>query len=306
MSILILRPLATVYHFVQKQYCIFLEKFLPKKLIELKFKHYLGYNIDWSNPIDINEKINWLKLYSDTSMWSMLADKYAVREYISSKGYKNLLVPLIGKWDCVDDIDWKILPKKFVMKLNNGSGDILVCRDKQDLDIKKWERRFKSLFSTPFGYVMGEPHYDRIKPCIIAEELLDCRLQPINTSSLIDYKIWCFDGKPYCIWACFNRTADSVQVASYDLNWIKHPEHSVSTSRYILSDITLPRPKSLDAMIEAASKLSEGFPQVRIDFYEVDGYPYFGEMTFTSNAGYMEFYTKEYLTELGNQVVLPN
>ena len=281
----ILRPLARIYHCIQKQYYIFLHKYFPKLLIEIKFKHYLGYKLDWSNPVDINEKINWLKIYSDTTMWSLLADKYAVREYVASKGFCDFLVPLIGKWDSTDDIKWDELPMKFVMKMNNGSGDILVCKNKTAIDIQHWRKRFKSLFSMPFGYVMGEPHYDIIKPCIIAEELLDCTKQPIETSSLIDYKIWCFNGKPYSIWACFNRTSSSVQVASYDLDWVKRPEHSVSTSRYILSDITLPRPKSLDRMLEAASKLSEGFPEVRIDFYEVDNHPYFGEMTFTSNAG---------------------
>ena len=279
-------------------------KICPKTGISIIFRSVLGYDMSWDNPQDLNEKINWLKLYSDTSEWTRLSDKYRVREYIQEKGYGDLLVPLIGKWDKVEDIDWNSLPNQFVMKMNNGSGDALICKDKSQLDIEYWKKEFKKLFKTTFGVTMGEFHYTKIKPCIIAEELLDATNQPVKTTSIIDYKVWCFDGEVCYIWACLNRNKSSVEVNLYDTNWKTCTEHCVETHHYLISKTEVPRPTTLNQMIQAASSLSEGFPQVRIDFYEVNGKLYFGEMTFTSNAGYMDFYTRDFMLELGKKVKL--
>lgn len=280
----------------------FLGKYNPKALTSIRYKKILGKSLNWNNPIDINEKINWLKIYSDTSSWTRLADKFAVREYIIQKGYEDILVDLYGVWDQADEIDWDILPNKFVLKMNNGSGDITICQDKNNLDKSSIINKYQKLFKQRFGYITAEPHYISMKPLLIAEELLNVSLQPIKTSSLIDYKIWCFDGKVECIWACYNRTKYTVEVGTYDLDWNYHPEFSIYTEHYIRAEQLLPRPQSLDRMIEIAAELSKGFPQVRIDLYEVNGKPYFGEMTFTSNRGIMDFYTQDYLNHLGSLI----
>ena len=279
-------------------------KVCPKRGISMLFRSIMGYNMSWENPQDLNEKINWMKLYFDTSEWVRLGDKYRVREYIAEKGYKDILVPLLGKWDHVEDIDWDALPNKFVMKMNNGSGDILICTDKKQLDIKYWTMCYKKLFKKKFGLSMGEFHYAKMKPCLIAEELLDATKQPIESTSLIDYKVWCFDGEVSYIWVCINREKDSVEVMLYDTSWNPHPEHCVTTHHYLTTEKQIPRPVTLDKMISTAADLSKGFPQVRIDFYEVDAKLYFGEMTFTSNTGYMNFYTREFMLELGKKVKL--
>lgn len=268
------------------------------------FRSVMGYDMSWDAPKDLNEKINWMKLYADTTEWVRLSDKYLVRQYITEKGLQDILVPLLGKWDNVDDIDWGSLPEKFVMKMNNGSGDILICKNKSELDIKHWNKKFKQLFKTKFGLSMGEFQYMKMKPCIIAEELLDVKKQPIDTDTLIDYKIWCFHGKPFYVWACYNRHEDTVEVATYDLEWKRHDEKSVFTKHYIRAKQDLPRPVSLYKMLEIAAILSKGIPQVRVDLYEVEGKPYFGEMTFTSNSGYMDFYTRDFMLELGKEVNL--
>ena len=151
----------------------------------------------------------------------------------------------------------------------------------------------------------GEIHYRSIPPCIIAEQLLDASKQAVSSSSLIDYKVWAFDGKPAYIWCCLNRTADSVEVITYDTDWNAHPEYSENYYHFIPTDKRLPRPVTLDEMLHAAAILSKGHPQVRVDFYEVDGKLYFGEMTFTSSAGVNGFYTREFLLELGRLTKLP-
>lgn len=277
----------------------------PKLYVHVFFKYAYGRWIDWKNPRDINEKIQWLKFYGDTTQWPRLADKYAVRDYVKEKGVEDMLIPLIGKWDKAEDINWDSLPNQFVMKTNHGSGDALICTNKNDIDTGYWTTCFSKLLQQKFGIQMGEPHYDKIKPCIIAEKLMDCTKQPIKSSSLVDYKVWTFDGKPAYVWVCFNRSKASCDVAVYDLDWQFHPEYSHSEPHYVLTDQIIPRPISLDKILHAASVLSKGFPVVRMDFYEVDGKPYFGEMTFTPASGMNSFYTQNFLNILGDLCKLP-
>ena len=241
--------------------------------------------------------------YTDTTIWTRLADKYAVRDFVKSRGLENILIPLLGKWDDANDINYDQLPDMFVLKCNHDSGSVYVINKDKGYDKniinenlnKHLHYKFRSKF---------EEHYSYIQPCIIAEEYLE--QTDINfTNSLVDYKIWCFDGKPYSIWACYNRTHECTYVNVYDLEWNCHPEHSVFTHHYRDGKGKLPKPKSLKEMLNVASVLSKGFPQVRVDLYNIDGKIYFGEMTFTSASAIMDFYTPDYLVELGNQVVLP-
>lgn len=292
-------------HPIMAAYESFLGRHYPKRLTSIHYKQKYGVALNWSHPQDIDEKICWMKFNSDTSRWTLLADKYRVRQYVEECGLGDTLVKLYGKWDNAASIDWDSLPNQFVMKTNHGSGDVLICKDKQSLDRKYWTWQLDKWLHTDFATIMGEPHYKDIPPCIIAEELLDASKQSIVSSSLIDYKIWAFDGKPAYIWCCINRSTDSVEVVTYDTEWNVHPEVSVNTPYYILTDKRIPRPKSLERMLHAASKLSKGFPQVRVDYYEVDGKPYFGELTFTSSSGINYFYTDDFRKRLGDLCILP-
>lgn len=297
-------PLVLIHRKIEEWRISYLRKHNLHGLADYYMKAQFG-KMDWENPTTLNEKIQWLKFYGDTSLWSDLSDKYKVREYVEQKGLQDCLVKLYGHWDRIEDVEWECLPEKFVLKVNNGSGDVLVCHDKSKLNIPELTAKYNALLNKKFGYLFAEPHYDLIKPCIIVEELLDIKKQPIETDTLIDYKIWCFDGKPAYIWTCYNRRPRSVEVGTYDLEWNYLPEKSVFTSHYKKASMILPKPKSLTRMLEIASKLSEGFPELRVDLYEVDGKPYFGELTFTSQGGYMPFYTPEFQLELGNLIKLP-
>ena len=258
--------------------------------------------MDWDNPKTLNEKIQWLKFYSDTTIWTLLADKYRVRDYVKQCGCENLLVNLYGVWDDAKKIDWNSLPQKFVMKSNCSCGDIRICLDKLTIDRAEWEKHFAKAMANKNGYERGEPHYNKIKPVVIAEELLDVTKQSINSSSLIDYKIWCFNGIPHYIFTCCNRTKDVLEIGLYDKDWNYHPEKLVFTKQYIESSQRLPKPKSLEIMLECAKRLSNGLPQVRVDLYEVDGKPYFGEMTMTSASGFMNYFTEDFMLETGSLI----
>lgn len=258
--------------------------------------------INWDAPQDLNEKINWLKLYSDTSQWTLLADKYSVREYVASKGLSDILVPLIGCWGGVESIDFNKLKSNngpLVLKTTHGWGDVVYFDKSSNVDIVK--KTLKRNLRHKHGYSTGEPHYFKIKPRILAEKcLIQTDFQ--GSDSLIDYKIWCFSGIPRFIWACYNRTKNYVYVESHDTNWSFHPEYSVFNDNYRDGGGILPKPKNLDRMLNIASTLSQGFPEVRIDLYNIDGTIYFGEMTFTSDGGYNNFFTDTFLKELGTLI----
>lgn len=279
-------------------------QFMPKKMcINHIYNNHFGNNVNWTNPLTLNEKIQWLKLYSDTSLWVRCADKYLVRGYVEECGLSNLLVPLYGVYSSSNEIDFKTLPNSFVLKVNNGSGDSIIVRDKNIINETLVKKQLQKDLNRKFGLCSTEYHYLDISPRIIAEKLLVDKTQP--DKSLIDYKIWCFNGEPYCVFVVNDRTSDGFQMCLYDLDWnlidgkLHYSAHQQPCSAKI------PKPQTLDKMIEAAKLLSKNIPQVRVDFYEIDGKLYFGEMTFTSSGGFMKYFTNDFLLEMGKQIKLP-
>lgn len=276
----------------------------PKIVIDSIWKKTFGYPIDWKHPKDLNEKIQWLICYGDTSKWPMLADKYLVRNYIQERGYGHLLPKLYGHWNDVAEIDFSKLPQKFIIKCNHDSSSWHKIDQSLEYDKNAILADLSYHLRRKWGYINCEPHYNKIKPCVIAEELLESYSDSFSTS-LVDYKVWCFDGKPYSVWVCYNRDYKGTDVNLYDLDWNVHPEYSVFTDHYRDGKGVVPKPKLLDEMLQAAADLSKGLPQARMDFYIVDNKLYFGEITLTSQYGRMDFFTKDYLLELGDQCKLP-
>ena len=272
----------------------------PKLLTSITYRIKHGKRLNWENPQDIDEKIAWLKLYSDTTIWTQLDDKYKVSEYVKMCGLEKILIPIYGVCNNVDDIDFSKLPSPIVLKTNNSCGTNLLIDDLNQVDIIEVKRKLRKWLKHKFGIESAEPHYLKIKPCIIAEKYLK---DNDGSHSLIDYKIWCFNGEPYIVVTYRNSTDQHVPVMPYDLNWNAHPEYSFSTKHYPLSQDTIPKPACLDDIIKYASILSKGFPQVRVDFYIVGGKPYFGEMTFTGSAG-MNRFNKQILLEMGAKCII--
>lgn len=266
--------------------------FIPDKI----YKRTFGSKINWKDPQNLIEKIYWLQIYSDTSIWTLCADKYRVRYFIKEKGYSEILNTLYGKWDNANDINWQNLPDSFVLKTNNYYGQVIIIKDKNKINKEEVSRKLNEWINKKYGFHDAQLHYSKIKPCIIAEKLIINIENPEN--SLIDYKVWCLNGKPECILVITDRKHGR-KLLLYDLNWknISHPfiKPEVRNSEHI------PRPLSLEKMIKVSKKLSKEIPQVRIDFYDIKGELIFGEMTFTS--GYLN-YTTEYFDYLGSQIDL--
>lgn len=255
----------------------------------------------FKNPVDLVEKIYWLQLNTDTSLWTKCADKYRVREYIKQCGCSEVLNDLYGVWDSEGDFSIESLPNEFVLKSTNGCGQVMVIKDESLVDITELKKTLKEWLHLSFGYSGGELHYTKIKPKIIAEKLLHDNKSFSRT--LIDYKIWCFDGLPESIWIAYDRhDIVKVKMALYDTNWNPIPQYlkDSDNDKYCPEDV-IPRPESLQEMLSYAAKISKGFPEVRVDFYEINGRPIFGELTFSAGFG---FYTDEYYKMLGDKVKL--
>jgi len=274
----------------------------PREAIRIQYRHIMGRDIDLNNPTDINEKINYLKLHADLDEWARLADKYAVRDYVKERGLETILVPLYGKYDTPRDliIDWNNLPDKFVIKSNHGCSTVKLIHDKNKVNIKDLEKETAKWLKIKFGHESMEWHYKRIKPCLIVEELLEDPSVAGYSDSIVDYKIWCFNGTPYCFLMAVDRhiEEDKVLLDAYDTKWNRI--EGAMTGVHELPPL-LPKPKNIEALLSYASILSKGHKQARVDFYDIDGRIYFGEMTMTSQGGYMNYFTEKFLLELGNQ-----
>ena len=268
-------------------------------IIDSDWLIWKGCKVDWENPRDINEKIQWLMCRSDTSRWTVLSDKLRVRDFVASKGFGDLLVPLLGVWDHARDIDFDSLPDKFVMKCNHDSGSYRFVDKSQGFDPDALRAHFSRCLKRKYGYSNGELHYNPIRPKVLAEPML------ASDKSIVDYKVRCFCGKPVSIVTCSERTEHTTSLDMFDTDWNPHPEALVFTHGFIDGQGRLPRPACLDRMLEASTVLSEGFPQVRVDFYVVGEKLYFGEMTFSSAGGRMAYFTDEQLVEQGRLCVLP-
>lgn len=287
--------------------CQWMGRHTPETLVKIRFYAKFKRWPRLKRPIDLNEKILWLKLYSDTSRWTELADKYLVRKYVEDIGLGKYLVTLYGIWDTSSDVDFEGLPNSVIFKVNNGDGKgtNLIVRDLAGANKNELRKTFSHwLTRKHIGELAAEPHYKNMSPCIIAEEVLKL---PEGNHSLVDYKIWCINGEPMYIWTCNNRDKDGggADVMTYDLEWNAHPEYCVFTSEYRRAAL-IPKPKKLEDMLAVAKTLSKGFPILRVDLYNIDGKIYFGELTFTSQGGLMDFYSQDFLHHLGEKADISN
>ena len=273
-----------------------------KCLVSEMFQGLMTYDINWDNPQDLNEKINWMKLYYDTSLWTPLADKYLVRNYVSKRIGEQHLPKIYGTWQKAENIDFAKLPDKFVLKTNHGAGMEILVSDKNSIDKQQICKTLDNWLKIRYGYHTIEPHYLGIKPLIFAEEYFESNVN--YSSSLVDYKVFCLSGKAYCILVCTDREiGGGTKLSFYDCNW--HPIENILAGPH-KDDIVpvIPKPNCLSQLIEYAEILAQGHPQVRVDFYIVDDKIYFGEMTFTSQGGYMNYISRDYSLRMGNLVDL--
>ena len=284
---------------VLKILCWFKPSFDANRL----YKRHFGRKMDLRNPTDLPEKIVWMECHADTSLWTRCEDKYRMRSYVEERGFGEYLPKLYGVWKRAEDIDFSILPNSFVMKTNHGCGDVLICRDKNGLDEKRVRRDFRRLLRIPYGYNAAALHYTKIKPCVLAEELLENDF-PDLSKSIIDFKVWCINGKAQSIMIIYDRSGDKHSLDLFDVKWNRMENYFNKKNSNLVFDIESKfptRPSCLEKMLEIAESLAQPFPQVRVDFYIANSKPVVGEMTFA--AGYTSL-TEEYYRLLAKDIKL--
>lgn len=262
------------------------------------FRHFKKF-IDFDNPKTFNEKIQWLKLNYRKEEYTNLVDKYRVKQYITKLIGEEYVIPTLGVWKNVDDIDFKSLPEKFVLKCNNDSGGIVICKNKKDFDEVKAKSFLKERLKNN-GYWYGrEWPYKNVKPCIIAEKYMEDSI----SKDLKDYKFFCFNGSMEFFDIDIDRFIEH-RSNYYDRNGNFLPFGKT----YCPPDYTkkIEMPKNLDKMIELAETISHNTVLSRIDFYEIDGQVYFGEITFYPGSGFSPFTDKKWDYKLGDMIDLPN
>ena len=282
----------------------------PKKAFEMKWNRFYREKFPWNNPRTLNEKVTWLAVMTDTSKWTELTDKYEVRKYIESLGLKDILTECYGVWDRADEIDFEILPEKFVLKCTHDCGSTVIIRDKNKINKQKVVDFLQQRLDVRYGYDSCEPHYIAIKPRVMAESLIEMdNTAEFSSETAVDHKIRCIDGKAQYDFVCYDRKLDSGSGGGktiYDLYDI----HTWKPMHQYLADPgveyrPVPRPKNLEKMIEIAEKISQGFTQVRVDLYNVKGKIYFGEMTFTAFSGMNNHFTMDFHKIIGDRIRLP-
>lgn len=253
-----------------------------------------GKTLDFNNVKTFNEKIQWIKLYGVTPLMTKLTDKYLVREWIKEKIGEEYLVPLLGVWDTFEDIDFDILPNKFVLKCNHGSAWNEIVTNKKAWNKNLAKKKFTRWLDTNYAFRGGlQLQYRDIEPKIIAEEYMENK-----DGDLYDYKFWCFDGKVEFVMFLSERSK-MLRMNNYDKDWNLLP----FTYDHPNSDNEVKRPEKLEEMISIAEKLSQGFPHVRVDLYQLnDGSIKFGEMTFTSCNGVCGWSNEDINKHLGDLI----
>ena len=281
------------------QNAVFLGSIPPERYPEELCKWYYqktGYMLNLVNPRTYNEKIQWMKLYDATPLKTRLSDKYLVRDWVREKIGEEYLVPLLGVWDSFEEIDFDRLPDQFVLKANHGCGWNVIVKDKSQLDREDAKKKFDTWMRMNYAFNGLELQYLNIKPKIIAEQYLEN-----DNDDLYDYKVFCFDGKPESVMYLSERK-HGLKMAFFDLDWNKLP----FVYTYPRNESEVPEPANLGLMIDLAKRLAEGFPHVRVDFYELnDGSIKFGEMTFTSADGTCRWNIPEQDLIYGNLITLP-
>lgn len=254
--------------------------FLFPDRLYLQIIYYLkmGRRLNLDDPKTMNEKLQWLKLNNRKPEYTSMVDKILVKDYVSDKIGAGYVAPLLGVWDRVEDIDFDSLPDKFVLKANH-SGDnkgVVICPDKSALDMDKARRNLKKSLKLDIYRVYREWPYKNVRKRFFAEEYLG--------KELVDYKFYCFDGHVDSVLVCVDRQIGDTKFYFFDREW-KLKRYN-QRGKDAPEDFTLPKPEGIDEMFGLASKLSEGLPFARVDFYDVDGKVYFGEITFFPSGGF--------------------
>ena len=275
--------------------------FVPDRImIPIQYRIKTGRKLNLRNPVRYTEKLQWYKLFYRIPLMTMCSDKYAVRKYVKKRGLDSILNGLYAVHDSPDSIDFDSLPNSFAMKMTVGSGMNYFVTDKSKEDISKLKALVKEWFAADSSSYGREWCYYNIKPRIVFEELLPMD----DRNDLPDYKFFCFDGEPFCLYTMIDYTQnhENGRLGFFDTNFKLLPYYRKDFKPI---EEQIPKPKNFELMVKYARILSKGFPHVRVDFYNLNGRIVFGELTFYNASGYTAFEPDKFDFILGEKFVLP-
>lgn len=275
--------------------------FSDKQYLKLVFKYRMGYKLDLQNPRTFSEKLQWLKLYDRKPLYTKLVDKHEVKAYVSERVGAKYVIPELGLWNSVEEIDWEQLPKSFVLKTTHGGGNsgVVVCKDKEKLDKEATKKKLNESMKQDLYKDSREWPYKNVPKRILAEEYVE----DAATQELRDYKFFCFDGIVEFLFVGSERQkpGEDVKFDFFDKDY----NHLVLRQGHPNSKVLPAKPSCFEEMKEVAAKLSKGIPHVRVDLYEANGYVLFGELTFYHFGGIVPFEPEKWDIEFGNMINLP-
>lgn len=275
--------------------------FLPTKIfLKLKYRIRLNKKLNIDYPQTFNEKLQWLKIYNKKDKYTIMVDKYEAKKYVANKIGEEYIIPTFGVWKNFDEINFSELPEQFVLKCTHDSGGLVICRDKKEFDIEKAKTKINKSLKRNYYYSGREWPYKNIKPRIIAEKYM----QKGNCLELKDYKFYCFNGEPRYLYVSEGlENHHTASISFLDMNFEKAP---FGRSDYKQFEILPEKPKKFEEMKDLARILSKDIIFLRVDFYEIEGKIYFGELTFCPCSGFMPFDPPEYDKILGDMLKLPS
>lgn len=273
-----------------------LAPFLPDKLfLRIHFRLCVGYWPNFSNPKTYNEKIQILKLRSKNHPeYTKMVDKIDAKDYVASIVGEKYIIPTLGKWNTVEEIDWEKLPNQFVVKSTNDSGGVVVCKDKSQLNIDEAKAKLKKAGDRDYTIISKEYPYKNVPHRFIAEEYIEDE----GGYGLKDYKIFCFDGKPKFLFVAIGRQMNDTRFDFYDTEF----NHLPVLNGHPNADKWPVKPQNFDEMLDVAGRLSKGIPHVRVDLYNVNGKIFFGELTFFHWSGTVPFEPQKWDYKFGEYI----
>lgn len=287
------------YRFSVNNYLGFYKLLNDKKYLELLYYRKMNKKIDLENPKTYNEKLQWLKLYDRKPIYTTMVDKYEAKNYVAERIGEEHIIPTLGVWDKFEDIDFDSLPDRFVLKCTHDSGGLVICKDKSEFDYKKAKKKIKKSLKRNYYWSGREWPYKDVKPRIIAEQYME----DAETAELRDYKFFCFNGEAKMIFIATDRQKkdEETKFDFFDMDY----NHLPIVNGHPNSKKVPQKPKNFEQMRILAEALSDRIPHLRVDFYEVDGNVYFGEMTFFHFSGMVPFEPQEWDEIIGSWIDLP-
>lgn len=267
--------------------------------INAMYFRQIGHYPDLEHPKTFSEKMQWLKVHYRNELMPIVADKYAVREYLEQQGYGYLLNDLLAVYDDISKLDINSLPKRFVFKASHGSGSGWNCvvKDKAKVNWFLWKKFMRYWLRNDIAWQGREWHYATMKPHVIFEKYLEDK-----SGGLMDYKFYCFNGEPAFLQVNVDRGLPTSTQNYYDLDWKLLP---FGKSQPHNPNANVECPDHFQEMIKVARELSKPFPYVRVDFYEANDRLYFGEFTFFPASGLPDFIPAEWDEKVGAMLTLP-